>query len=248
MVTTDTEKIKTLAQKLKLPVLADYQEYIESGESLEEGLIVLLQHQLEEKQRKSIERRIKKAKFPLLKTLDTFQFDDRLPYLKEKQVRELVSCEYIEEKRNVIAIGNSGTGKTHLITALGLKAIEKGYNVFFKRASELVIEMSEAKEEKQLGKYLKEINKCQALIIDELGYLSYDIQGASLLFQVFAERYETKSTLITTNLEFSKWMDFLGDPTLATAIIDRLAHKTIFLNMNGDSFRLKNADIALTDD
>jgi len=115
--------------------------------------------------------------------------------------------------------------------------------------------MSEAKEEKQLGKYLKEINKCQALIIDELGYLSYDIQGASLLFQVFAERYETKSTLITTNLEFSKWMDFLGDPTLATAIIDRLAHKTIFLNMNGDSFRLKNdsfrlknADIALTDD
>jgi len=133
MVTTDTEKIKTLAQKLKLPVLADYQEYIESGESLEEGLIVLLQHQLEEKQRKSIERRIKKAKFPLLKTLDTFQFDDRLPYLKEKQVRELVSCEYIEEKRNVIAIGNSGTGKTHLITALGLKAIEKGYNVFFKK-------------------------------------------------------------------------------------------------------------------
>jgi len=211
----DKEKIKALAQKLKLPVLADYQEYVDSGESLEEGLIVLLQHQLEEKQRKSIERRIKKAKFPLLKTLDTFQFDGRLPYLKEKQVRELVNCEYIKEKRNIIAIGNSGTGnsgtgKTHLITALGLKAIEKGYNVFFKRASELVTEMSEAKEEKQLGKYLKRINKCQALIIDELGYLSYDIQGASLLFQVFAERYETKSTLITTNLQVIQlWLQLL---------------------------------------
>lgn len=242
---TKKEEIKNLAKELKLSVLADYDDYVSSGELLEEGLLTLLGKQLDEKEQKSIQRRIKRAKFPLLKTLDTFEFDVRLPHLKQKQIRELANCEYIEEKKNIIAIGNPGTGKTHLLTALALKAIEKGYNVYFKKASELVTEMSEAKEDEELSKYLKKINKCQVLLIDELGYLSYDIKGASLLFQVFAERYETKSTLITTNLEFSKWVDFLGDPTLATAIIDRLAHKTIFLNMNGDSYRLKNANISL---
>lgn len=242
---TKKEEIKNLANELKLSVVANYDDYVSPGELLEEGLLTLLEKQLEEKEQKSIERRIKRAKFPLLKTLDTFEFDGRLPHLKQKQVKKLVDCEYIEEKKNIIAIGNPGTGKTHLLTALSLKAIEKGYNVYFKKASELVTEMSEAKEDEELIKYLKKINKCQVLLIDELGYLSYDTKGASLLFQVFAERYETKSTLITTNLEFSKWVDFLGDPTLATAIIDRLAHKTIFLNMNGDSYRLKNANISL---
>lgn len=245
MTITEKEMIKKLAQKLKLPILANYDEYVKSEESLEKGMLALLQRQVDEKEQKSIERRIKKAKFPQIKTMDTFIFDERLPNLKEKKVRELANSDYVEKKRNVIAIGNSGTGKTHLITALGIKEIEKGYNVYFKRASNLVTEMSKAKKENELGEYLKKINKCQVLIIDELGYLSYDSKGASLLFQIFAERYETKTTLITTNLEFSKWVNFLNDQTLAAAIIDRLAHKTIFLNMNGESYRLKNANISL---
>lgn len=238
-----SKQIKEIAKKLKLPILADYKNYLKSGIKLEEGLLILLQEQLEDKKLKSIERKIKNAKFPMLKTLDTFIFDNkRLPNLKEEQVRELAKSNYIEEKQNVIAIGNCGTGKSHLATALGLEAIEKGYNVYFRTASELVNQMSEAQEEKQLIKYLKKINKCQLLIVDELGYLSFDHKGASLLFQVLAERNEAKSTFITTNLKFSEWVDFLGDPMIASAIIDRMAYKTIFLDMNGESFRLQNAD------
>ena len=123
--------------------------------------------------------------------------------------------------------------------ALGMEAIKNGYSVKFRVASNLVNELSEAKQCNRLTKYLKFINRCHLLIIDELGYLSFDLPSASLLFQVFAARYETKSTIITSNLEFSKWVTFLGDPVMSAALIDRLIHKTAILNMNGESYRLK---------
>jgi DNA replication protein DnaC len=237
-----TEKLDQLSKRLKLSVLSDYKNRLNPGMSFEEGLILLLEIEAAEKDRKSMERRIKNAGFPLIKTLDTFAFDaERLPHLKKEQVMELSGCEYIRQKRNVIAIGNSGTGKSHLMTALGIEAIKRGYHVKFKKASDLVNQMSEAQIDKQLTRYLKNLNNCHLLIIDELGYLTFDIQGASLLFQVFAARYETKSTIVTTNLEFSKWVSFLGDPGLSTALIDRLIHLSTLLNMNGESYRLKNA-------
>lgn len=140
-----------------------------------------------------------------------------------------------------MAIGNSGTGKSHLVTALGIEAISKGYTVKFRRASDLVTQMTEAVSEKRLSQFIKNVNACDVLIVDELGYLSFDAAGANLLFQIFAARYETKSTIVTSNLEFSKWVTFLGkDEHMTAALIGRLIHLSIILNMNCEDYRLQN--------
>ncbi|MDA8211618.1 MAG: IS21-like element helper ATPase IstB [Clostridia bacterium] len=236
-------KIAALAKRLKLPLLAGFERHISREADFSDNLLRLLELEIQEKERRGIERRTKAAGFPIIHTLDTFEWDtDRLPKLKKAQVWELATCRYITEKRNVIAIGNSGTGKSHLAGALGLEAIRQGFTVRFKRASDLVNQMSEAQNERQLSKYIKTLNNCHLLICDELGYLNFDLQGASLLFQVFAARYEVSSTMVTTNLEFSKWPAFLGnDQAMSTALVDRLIHRAEILNMNGKSYRLKDA-------
>lgn len=243
------EEIKQIAGELKLPLLANYESYIKPTKAFEEKLLTLLEKQLAEREQNSIERRIRRAKFPFIKTLDTFEFDKkRLPDFKEEDVRELAKCDYIEKKRNVIAVGNPGTGKTHICIALGIEAIKNKVNVLFKKAADLVNEMSQAQQEQELDKYLKKIHKFPVLIIDEMGYLSFNAKDSSMLFQIIAQRYETKTTIITTNLHFSKWGDFLEDKKLITAIIDRLSHKTKFLNMFGDSYRLMEAESFIEND
>ena len=234
-------KLVELAKQLKLPMLAGYNQYISKEANFADNLLQLLEMEVLEKERRGIQRRTKVAGFPVIHTLDTFEYSSyRLPKLRKEDIFQLAECRYIQEKRNVIAIGNSGTGKTFMAIALGLAAIRRGYTVRFRRASDLVNQMSEAQNERQLSRYIKAINNCQILIIDELGY--FDLQGASLLFQVFAARYEVSSTIITTNLEFSKWPAFLGnDQALSTALVDRLIHRAEILNMNGISYRLKDA-------
>ena len=236
-------KIAAMAKRLKLPLLAGFERYISREADFSDNLLRLLELEIQEKERRGIERRTKAAGFPIIHTLDTFEWDTgRLPKLNKAQVLELATCRYITEKRNVIAIGNSGTGKSHLAGALDLEAIRRGFTVRFKRASDLVNQMSEAQNERQLSKYIKTLNNCHLLICDELGYLNFDLQGASLLFQVFAARYEVSSTMVTTNLEFSKWPAFLGnDQAMSTALVDRLIHRAEILNMNGKSYRLKDA-------
>lgn len=236
-------KLVELAKLLKLPMLAEYNQYISKEVDFTDNLLQLLEMEVLEKERRGIQRRTKAAGFPVIRTLDTFEVDvKRLPKLKMEDVFQLVECRYIHEKRNVIAIGNSGTGKTFMAIALGLEAIRRGYTVRFRRASDLVNQMSEAQNERQLSRYIKTLNNCHLLICDELGYLNFDLQGASLLFQVFAARYEVSSTMITTNLEFSKWPAFLGnDQAMSTALVDRLIHRAEILNMNGKSYRLKDA-------
>jgi len=233
--------IKQLAKKLRLPVIAEYKKHIKTDLSFEENLENLLDIEYGEKEKRRIQRGIKRAGFPVVKTLDTFK-PERLPCVKKEDIDELATCNFIEEKKNCIAIGNSGGGKTHLFTAIGVEAIKKGYTIKFRSASDIITQMSEAQDKKELAKYLKSINNCSVLIIDELGYISYDIKGANLLFQVLAARYETKSTMITTNLIFSKWVDFLGDEMLATALIDRLIHRSHILNMNVGSYRLEESE------
>lgn len=235
------DKIVALAKALKLLAFSDYKSYIKDGSSTEEILYNLLNAENAIKEQNKYKYRIKNAAFPIVKTLDTFVFDGRLPDLKKETVMELATCEFIKRKQNVVAVGNSGTGKSHLLIALGIEAIAKGYTVKFRRASDLVTQMTEAVSEKHLSQFIKNINACDVLIIDELGYLTFDAAGASLLFQIFAARYETKSTLVTSNLEFSKWITFLGkDEHMTAALIGRLIHLSIILNMNGEDYRLQN--------
>ena len=235
------EQIVALAKALKLSAFLNYKEHMREKRSTEEILVSLLTAENAIKEQNKYNYRIKNAGFPVLKTLDTFVFDEtRLPDLKKETVLELATCEFIEKKQNVVAVGNCGTGKSHLVIALGIEAISKGYTVKFRRASDLVAQMTEASNEKQLSKFIKKINACSILVIDELGYLSFDAAGASLLFQIFAARYETKSTMVTSNLQFSKWVTFLGnDEHMAAALIGRLVHQSVILNMNGEDYRLK---------
>ena len=235
-------KIVALAKRLKLPMMAEFDQHVSKEASFSDNLLRLLEMEVLEKDIKGIARRTKSAGFPFIRVLDTFIYDGRLPNLKQEQVWGLTDCSYIAEKKNVIAIGNSGTGKTHLLIALGIEAIRQGFTVRFKRASDLVNQMSEALSKNQLSQYIKTLNNCHLLICDELGYLNFDLQSASLLFQVFAARYEVSSTMVTSNLEFSKWPAFLGnDPAMSTALVDRLVHRAEILNMNGESYRLKDA-------
>ena len=234
-------EIIRLAHKMKWPMMEHYKKHVKPENSFEENLLSLLRLESDLRERESIKRRIKLAGFPIIKTLDSFEFDTaKLPYLKHEQVIELALCDFIKSRTNICAIGNSGTGKTHLITALGMEAIRKGYSVRFYRACELATKLSEAQSEKRLGGMLNTLHKCQLLCVDELGYMTLDQKSAQLLFQVLAGRYEVRSTMITSNLEFSRWPDFIGDPIMATALVDRLVHRSAILNMNGEGYRLSH--------
>ena len=235
--------IAKIAKDLGLSVFADYREYINKRRSFEENLLSLLKKQAIEADNARIARRIRSSGFPIIKTLDTFEATpERFPHLNLNEFNELSSCRFIDEKADVVAIGPSGYGKTHSAIAVGHEALKRGYSVRFKRAFDLVNEMSEAKSEKNLAKYTKTLNRCQLLIIDEVGYLPYDSAASSFLFQIISARYETASTFYTTNYEFSKWPQFIEDKGLVTAIVDRIAHHSIILNMNGpNAWRLEHA-------
>lgn len=236
-----SQDIIAISKSLKLHAFTNYKEYIKNDLSTEEILYQLLNAERYIKDENRYKYRIKTAGFPVIKTLDTFEFDSkRLPDLNKDVVMELATCRFVENKQNIVAVGNSGTGKTHLMTAICIEAITKGYTVKFRRASDLVTQMTEVASEKYLSKYIKSVNSCDILFIDELGFLSFDAAGASLLFQIFAARYETKSTIVTSNLEFSKWVTFLGeDEQMTSALIGRLVHQSTVLNMNGENYRIQ---------
>lgn len=228
-----------LALALKLPVLRRVPELVQKDLSFEENLTHILGIELSERRLRSIARRTKTAGFPQLKTLDTFDFS-RLPKLNKDSVMELATGLFIKNKTNVIAYGNSGVGKSHLAIAIGIEAIQRGYSARFRKVADLIQELKEAKANNQLTSAFKAWERTDILLLDELGYLSLGPEDSSILFQLLSNRYETKSTFVTTNFEFSKWIDFLGDKAMAMALIDRFAHKTIFLNMNGPSYRLED--------
>jgi DNA replication protein DnaC len=237
------EAIQKTAGRLRLSAFAQYEKYTNPKQPFEDNLCYLLEEQARLADGARLERRIRYAGFPQIKTFDTFVMSKKhLPNLNFDELRELGSCAFIEDKNDVVAIGPAGKGKTHTALAVGYEAVKRGYSVRFKRASDLVNEMSEAKSDKHLADYIRTLNRCQLLIIDEVGYLNYDVNASSLLFQVVSARYEKTSTLYTTNLEFSKWEKFIGDKMLASAIVDRIAHHAIILNMNGPKgWRLENA-------
>jgi DNA replication protein DnaC len=203
-------------------------------------LLRLVELELLDRDRRAVERRIKAARFEVVKTLDTFDFL-AIPSLNKQLVLDLARCDYIDRRENVLALGNSGTGKTHIALALGLAACQKGYRVRFATAAGLVHELMEARDEKRLLRTQKQLAAYQLLIIDELGFVPLSRTGAELLFEIFSQRYERGATLVTSNLPFNEWTEILGTERLTGALLDRLTHHIHILEMNGESYRLKES-------
>ncbi|MCL2153669.1 MAG: IS21-like element helper ATPase IstB [Oscillospiraceae bacterium] len=235
--------ISKTANELYLTVFSQYGKYINSKASFEENLYTLLSEQNQVAFQNRIKRRVKAAGFPQLKTMDMFQMSkDILPNLDFDEVNELATCKFIDEKLDVCAFSPSGHGKTHLALAIGYEAIKRGYTVKFRRASDLINEMTEAKSERKLTDYIRVMTRCSMLIVDEVGYFDYDASASSLLFQVIGARYEIGSTFYTSNQTFSEWAKFIGSDTLAKAIVSRIAHHAVLLDMNGpNAWRFEHA-------
>src|SRR5438552_4656720 len=229
---------------LKLPTFL--REYHKLAQQCAEGadypryLLRLAELELIDRERRMVERRIKEARFPTVKSLDSFDFA-AIPSLNKTLVLELARCEYVARRENVIAVGNSGTGKTHIALGLGLAACQKGLSVGFVTAAALVHELIEARDEKRLLRLQRQLAGYKLLIIDELGYVPLSTTGAELLFEVFSQRYERGSTIVTSNLPFDEWTGVFGSERLTGALLDRLTHHVHILELNGDSYRLKQS-------
>ncbi len=204
-------------------------------------LLRLAERELIDREQRAAERRIRDARFPVLKTLESFDFAAQ-PSINAALVRELVAHgEYILKKENVLLVGNPGTGKTHLATALGFAACGQGKKVRFATTTALVTELLEARESRALARLQKQLERLDLLILDELGYVPFSKTGAELLFDVISRAYERTSLIVTTNLPFENWTEVLGSERLTGAMLDRLTHRVHILEANGESYRLKDA-------
>ena len=244
---TDTPQVllQHHLKKLRLPMFqSEYPKLARqcAAENKDHVLYLLRLCGLEliERERRMIERCIKAAKFPMAKSLDSFDFKT-IPSLNKVLTMELARCEYIAKRQNVIALGPSGTGKTHIALGLGLAACQKGLKVRSTTAAALVHEMIEAADERRLQRHQKQLATQDLLIIDELGFVPLSKTSAELLFEVISQRYERGSIIITSNLPFDEWTEVFGSERLTGAILDRLTHHVHILEMNGESYRLNQS-------
>jgi len=212
----------------------------ESGIGYDEFLLDLTGAELQARAESRLNRHIKESKFPLLKPLETFDLA-AVPDLDIRLFRELAVGGYIREHRNIIFLGRSGTGKTHMATALGIEACRQSFRTRFVTCYGLVNELVEARQERALQRLIQKYVRCDLLIMDELGYIPFSKEGSELLFQVLAERHEKGSVMITTNLGFADWTRVFGDPAMTAALLDRLTHKAHIINCSWESYRLKQS-------
>lgn len=212
----------------------------ESGIGYDEFLLELTSLELQSRAESRLNRRVREARFPLYKTMETFDLS-AVPELDIRMLRELIGCAYIRERKNIIFLGRSGTGKTHMATALGIEACRNNYRTRFVACYGLVNELIESRQEKSLQRLIQRYARYDLLILDELGYIPFSREGSELLFQVLAERHERGSVIITTNLGFADWTQVFGDPTMTAALLDRLTHKAYIINCNWESYRLKQS-------
>src|ERR1700719_1586019 len=237
---------------LKLPTfLREYEKLARqcAAEGLDHVrfLLRLVELELIDRERRMVERRIKEARFPAVKSLDSFDFT-AIPSLNKTLVLELARSEYVARRENIIALGNSGTGKTHIALGLGLAACQKGLAVGFTTAAALVHELHEARDEKRLLLLQHQLAGYKLLIVAELGYVPLSPTGAELLFEIFSQRYERGSIVVTSILPFDEWTGVFASERLTGALLDRLTHHVHILEMNGDSFRLKHSKRRIRDD
>lgn len=209
---------------------ADYQTF----------LLRLAEQEIADRERRAAERRVKAARLPVLKTLDTFDFAVQ-PSLNQALVRELLRGEYLQRRENVLLIGNSGTGKTHLATALAFAACQQGHRTRFFTVTGLVTHLLERREQKDLQRFMQGLERLELIVLDELGYVPCSRAGAELLFEVVSRAYERTSLIVTTNLPFESWTDVLHNERLTGALLDRLTHRIHILEANGESYRLRES-------
>src|SRR3990172_6834976 len=237
--------VATYLKQLKMPAIASSyvqiaREARQAEKSYEEFLLALLQHEAAQREVSRQKRRLAQARFPVLKTLDTFQFT-AVPSLNKAAVLELARGGYIAEKETLIMVGGSGTGKTHLVTALGVAACQQGRRVRFIGATELVNRLLEAHGQNRVHQVLSTFQKLDLVIVDELGFVPFAPTGAELLFEFFAGAYERRAMAITTNLPFADWTSVFGNERLTGALLDRLTHRCHILEFRTESFRLKQS-------
>lgn len=245
MTTTPAEAmVETYCRDLRLPGIrrafrAIAREALATGQDHTAFLAACLAQELQARREHRLERHLRQARFPALKTLDAFDFAC-LPQLPKARVMALAEGRFIQARENVVLLGPTGTGKTHVAIALGVAAVQAGYRVRFVPAITLSQELLQAQAEARLPRLLKAHDRYDLVILDELGYLGLG-PGGPLLFQFCAHRYERGSLIITTNLDFSRWVEVFGDATLTTALLDRLTHHAHILLFNGESYRFRES-------
>ncbi len=230
---------------LRLPTIAAECEKVAQRAAADNAdhlayLLQLTELELLDREKRAAERRLKAARFPTIKTLETFDFAAR-PSVNKVLLAELMRCEYVDKKENVLLVGNPGTGKSHLATALAAQACAKGYRVRFFRTTELVTALIEARDERSFLRLKANLAKLDLLVLDELGYVPASKVGAELLFDVISTAYERTSLIVTTNLPFESWTEVLGSERLTGATLDRLTHRCRIIETKGESYRLSDA-------
>jgi DNA replication protein DnaC len=210
------------------------------NEAYESYLLRLTETEVTTRSANALSARIRTASFPVIKDFDTFDFA-AIPSLPKQKVLELARGQWVEQHSNCCLIGNAGTGKTHVAIALGLAICRLGQRVRFVTAASLVTQLEEAQQQHRLDRLLSQLDRLDLLIIDELGYLSFSRCGAELLFQVFADRYERRSLLVTSNLAFSEWGSVFQGDRMTAALLDRLTHRCDIFEMNGESYRFRES-------
>lgn len=237
--------IKSYLKRLRLPYIAQSysglaKEAAAHNQHYQDYLLALLEGEVLHREENAQKLRLTKARFPVFKTLDSFEFN-AVPALNKALVIELSRGNYIQRKENVIFIGSYGTGKTHLAISLGVCACRQGKRVRFYNAAGLSNELLEAQSQLRLSKLEASLARYDLIILDELGFIPFTKEGAEALFSFCASRYECGSLIITTNLEFARWKEVFGDEALTGALLDRLTHHSHIIEVNGESYRFKES-------
>jgi len=240
---TENLLLETCLKSLRLPTfLANYRKFAEeaaqAGHGYDRFLLALAEQEVAQRKRNRIARRIKGARFPLLKELADFDFSCISSPSKQRVV-DLARGAYIEKAESIILVGNPGLGKTHVATGIALAACRQGLRVRFYNAANLVNELILAQEEHRLPKFIASLLKHRLVILDELGFIPFSTNGAHLIFQLCSTLYERVAMIVTTNLRFANWTQVFGDEQLAAALLDRLTHHAHILEFVGESYRFR---------